>query len=237
MQLNCEEFRRKQATEKVIMSAMRIYRASNGVEISSSPRDIVIYVDEGLCSVVSALKHSFIDKFEVVHFQDSLSNACDVLDKLKSLAVIRKLMIDGEVDTRKCAANGIVSLDFDRKWPEKGDYELTEDGILDFCFGTEAAQISKPRKLVVGHCRVSRNLFLRLVKASEQSKIITPLQLKIYGVKLESQQLGNHKGIEESWTTIFRFPTHSIYTEIQFEVQCPDCTYVLHLNRGATEEK
>lgn len=54
----------------------------------------------GLCSVVSALKHSFIDKFEVVHFQDSLSNACDVLDKLKSLAVIRKLMIDGEVDTR-----------------------------------------------------------------------------------------------------------------------------------------
>ncbi|KAI1713399.1 hypothetical protein Ddc_11953 [Ditylenchus destructor] len=257
---------------------------SDKVDISSSSRDLEIYVDEeeGLWPVVFALKHSFVDEFEVVHFRDqenkkvSLSDVCDLLDKLKSLAVIRKLAIESDVDTsgvgpaelekllidsvplsefwcggestlphpqhitdsllRKCAAKGIVSLDFDRKWPEKGAYELTEDGILDFCFGTEAAQISKPRKLVVGHCQVTRNLFLRLVEASEQSKITTPLQLKIYDVKVESQQVGKHKGIEKTIdyapATVFCFPTHSTYTEIQFVEQCPDCTYVLHLNRG-----
>ncbi|KAI1701943.1 hypothetical protein DdX_15810 [Ditylenchus destructor] len=123
--------------------------------------------------------------------------------------------------------------------------------IRKICFGEAPALEGKPRKLVVELYEASRDFFLRLVKASEESKITAPLKLMVNNVPIDGQDLGEHKPKSEKsmdrsgwhvsgpshaseWT--FAFPTHSLYTEVIFSYDIDggylDWVDDLYLTRG-----
>ncbi|KAI1694246.1 hypothetical protein DdX_20222 [Ditylenchus destructor] len=273
----------------------RSFQQSIDTHYSLKPLRKVSYVDfeeQKTEEMVFALKHSFIDKCELLYGAPFI-DVCKILAELKPYTMISVLSISQNVDIsgldhgmfeklltdsvpisevvcdshynlklsqfvtnsllKKCAEKGVQTLDFGSRWSydEDSKNNCIDDGILEFCFGETPALEGKPRKLVVELYEASRDFFLRLVKASEESKITAPLRLMVNNVSIDGQNLGEHKPKSEKsmdrsgwhvsgpshareWT--FAFPTHSLYTEVIFSYDIDggylDWVDDLYLTRG-----
>ncbi|KAH7699123.1 hypothetical protein AAVH_33774 [Aphelenchoides avenae] len=115
---------------------------------------------------------------------------------------------------RACVAKGAYKIELNYHAPKRADrYALSDDGILDFCFGHAE---DRPKEFKGYHIAVSQQFFKRLVEANLPSKLTSRMRIRFYTVDNPSFDTSDYERYMKRFgdTQLFDFPG-----EIRFQIR------------------